>query len=98
MAIRTKSLRFARSRASFERSESQSDQEGLLVANLNEVHQYNDDVDQWAARREFELRAQGYDRARRGVLGVLRAIVGLDRFECHDPESAWIEMQREESR
>lgn len=68
------------------------------MSNLNEVHQYNDDVDQWAARREFELRAQRYDRARRGVRGALRAIVALDRFECDDPESAWIEMQREESR
>lgn len=45
------------------------------MCNLNEIHQYDDAIDQWAARREFELRTRSYERATLGpVERSLRAI------------------------
>ena len=42
--------------------------------NLNEVWYYDDEVDRWAAQREFDLREERYQHAREGLLGpVLRA-------------------------
>lgn len=40
--------------------------------NLNELWHYNDPVDQWAARREFELRQKRYTLALEGFASVVR--------------------------
>lgn len=45
-----------------------------VPGNLNELTEYSDPVDQWAARREFELRSDRYELARIGALGALRRV------------------------
>lgn len=40
--------------------------------NLNEIWHYDDPVDQWAARREFQLRHERYMRAVKGLLELAR--------------------------
>ena len=87
------------------------------MCNLNEVEFYDDEIDRWAASREFELRSSSYEFARDGLRGALEralrgferlreSLIGLDaiereraarQFRCEDPESAWIEMLREET-
>lgn len=57
--------------------------------NLNELWIYEDEIDMWAAQREFEMRERSYELARGGVItainkavlsfnAIREALVGLD--------------------
>ncbi|HKN42663.1 MAG TPA: hypothetical protein VJW23_01970 [Propionibacteriaceae bacterium] len=51
------------------------------MPNLDEVTFYDDEVDQWAAQREFELRITRYERAKGGVMvPILQVTESLKRM------------------
>lgn len=40
------------------------------MTNLSEIQYYEDEIDRWAAAREFELRQRRYEIARKGVIEI----------------------------